>query len=87
MPVADPDQLPTLWDPKELYAHLALLAGAPAAGVAIVVWLLGIYSSVQGWLEWGKSAVRTAGAAPGMLGTVRDNVRGRLSRSRRGRTR
>jgi hypothetical protein len=56
-------QFPTLWDPENLLVHLALWAGAPAIGVAIVVWLLGVYSTGKSWLSLGKSAARAASAA------------------------
>jgi hypothetical protein len=66
------DHLPTLWDPEELFSHLALWAGAPAIAVVIVVWLLGLYSSAKGWLVFGKSAVKvTKPRSTGQLGCFR----------------
>jgi hypothetical protein len=56
-----PDHLPTLWDPEDLFSHLALWAGAPAIAVAILVWLLGLYNSAKGWIGFGKSAARVPG--------------------------
>jgi hypothetical protein len=44
-------QLPTLWDPAGLVAHLALWAGVPAVAVAAVVGLLGLYQSAKGWVD------------------------------------
>lgn len=78
MPVAD--HFPTLWDPGDLFAHLALWAGAPAIAVAVVVWLLGIYSSTKSWYELGKSA---ATGTQGVLVRVRQNARGRTSAQQR----
>lgn len=70
------EQLPTLWDPEDLFAHLALWAGAPAITVVIVVWVLGIYGSLKSWFKFGTGAVKVASAAPGMASGVRENVRG-----------
>lgn len=45
------DQLPTLWDPEELFSHLAIWAGVPAATVAVVAGLL----AIKGWKDFGKA--------------------------------
>jgi hypothetical protein len=52
--------LPTLWDPEDLFTHLALWAGAPAIGVAVVVALLAFYNAVKSWIEFGRSAADAA---------------------------
>jgi len=49
--------LPTLWNPEELFSHLALWAGVPALGVAVVVGLLGLYQSAKGWADLAGSTV------------------------------
>jgi hypothetical protein len=77
------DQLPTLWDPEDLFSHLALWAGAPAVGVAIVVWLLGIYSSAKGWFGFGKAAAGAVGAVPGPLIVARGKFRNRTTAQQR----
>ena len=77
------DQLPTLVDPEHLFAHLALWAGAPAIGVAIVVWLLGIYSSAKSWFGLGKSVGRAPGAARRIFLVVQGNVRDRTTAQQR----
>lgn len=59
--------LPTLWDPEDLFSHLALWAGVPAIVVAVVVWLLGLYNSAKGWLGLGMSAVGAAGVVKGKV--------------------
>jgi hypothetical protein len=56
-------QLPTLWDPQQLFFHLALWAGAPAIAMAVLAALLGIYKSVKDWIEFGNSAVRVGRVA------------------------
>jgi hypothetical protein len=57
--VSKVNQLPTLWDPQDLFTHLALWAGAPALLVAVVVWLLGLYQSAKGWGALVSSTVDT----------------------------
>jgi hypothetical protein len=49
--VLNADQLPTLWDPEALLAHMALWAGVSGVAVAIVVWVLGICQSAKGWVD------------------------------------
>jgi hypothetical protein len=53
-------QFPTLWDPQELFLHLAVWAGVPAILMAVVAALLGIYKSVRSWVGFGKSTARAA---------------------------
>jgi len=55
--VVSTSHLPTLWDPVALFSHLALWAGLPAAVVAVVVAVLGLYQSIKGWSDFTKSAV------------------------------
>lgn len=62
-------QLPTLWDPQELFLHLAVWAGVPAIVMAVAAALLGIYKSVKSWIEFGKSSVVAAGVAGRKLGS------------------
>jgi hypothetical protein len=64
------DQLPTLWDPEALFAHLALWAGIPAAGVAILT-----YGCAKSWFEFGASAIRVARSVPEKYRVVQGNVR------------
>jgi hypothetical protein len=64
--LSDP-QLPTLWNPQELFFHLAVWAGVPAIVMAVAVALLGIYKSVKSWIEFGKSTIHAAGVAGGKL--------------------
>lgn len=73
------DQLPTLVDPAHLFGRLALWAGAPAAAVGIVVWLLTIYSSAKSWFGLGTAVRRTPGAARRTFLVVQGNVRGRTT--------
>jgi hypothetical protein len=77
--VLSADQLPTLWDPEALFSHLALWAGAPAIVVAVVVWLLGIYSSARSWFGFGRSARRMAAAGPRKYRDVQNNLRSRTT--------
>lgn len=49
------DRLPTLWDPEELYLHVALWAGVPAGVMVFVAWLLGLVQSVKGWSDLATS--------------------------------
>lgn len=51
-------QLPTLWDPQELFFHLAIWAGVPAIVMAVAAALLGVIKSVQAWLGFGRSVVQ-----------------------------
>ena len=76
------DQLPTLWDPEDLFSHLALWAGAPAVVVAVVVWLLGLYQSVKGWTDVTKSAaegVRNTKAGLQNMISVRKRAAARMA--------
>jgi hypothetical protein len=50
-------QFPTLWDPQQLFFHLAVWAGVPAIVMAVAAALLGIYKSVKDWIRFGKSIV------------------------------
>jgi hypothetical protein len=68
------DPLPTLWDPEALFAHLALWAGIPAIGVAIVA-----YGCVKSWLSFGAAAVRAARSVPEKYYVVQGNVRVRTT--------
>ncbi len=52
------DQLPTLQNPEDLFFHLVIWAGAPAAVVTVVVWLLGLFQSAKGWLDLAASTAR-----------------------------
>jgi hypothetical protein len=56
-----------LWDPQELFLHLAVWAGVPAIVMAVAAALLAIYKSVTSWIEFGKSTIRAAGIAGGKL--------------------
>jgi hypothetical protein len=60
--VLSADQLPTLWDPEELFSHLALWAGVPAVAVAVVVGVLGLYQSAKGWVDF-AGAIAQGGKA------------------------
>lgn len=51
-----PTDLPTLWDPQDLFFHAAIWAGIPVVLVAIVVWLLGLYQSAKGWVDLANKA-------------------------------
>jgi len=71
--VLSADHLPTLWDPEDLFSHLALWAGVPAIAVAVVVWLLGLYSSAKGWVCSGSRvsrSCRASGSSSRFLGGV-----------------
>jgi hypothetical protein len=48
-------QYPTLLNPQSLFFHLLIWAGAPAAVVAVVVWLLGLFQSAKGWVDLAAS--------------------------------
>jgi hypothetical protein len=48
-------QYPTLLNPEGLFFHLLIWAGAPAAGVAFIVWLLGLFQSAKGWVDLAAS--------------------------------
>lgn len=50
--------LPTLWSPGTFFAHVALWAGVPAAVVAVVVWLLGLYHAAKSWAHLAKSTAQ-----------------------------
>lgn len=56
-------KLPTLWDPQQLFFHLAVWAGVPAIVMAVAAALLGIYKSVQAWIGFGRSSALAAGVA------------------------
>jgi hypothetical protein len=49
--------VPTLWDPVELFAHLAVWAGVPAVLVGVVVGLLGLYQVIKSWVGFARSSV------------------------------
>lgn len=51
-------QIPTLWDPQELFFYLARRAGAPAIVMAIAASLLVIYKNAKSWIEFWKSTAR-----------------------------
>jgi hypothetical protein len=51
-------QLPTLQNPEGLFFHLVIWAGAPAAVVTVVVWLLGLFQSAKGWVDLAASIAR-----------------------------
>jgi hypothetical protein len=75
-------QLPTLWDPEQLFSHLALWAGVPAVAVAVVVALLGLYQSAKGWAGLTGSAVRgyqTAAQKIEEMTSERQRAAGRLA--------
>jgi hypothetical protein len=55
--VLNSNHYPTLWDPQQLFFHLAVWAGVPAIVMAVAVALLGIYKSIQSWIGFGKSTV------------------------------
>jgi hypothetical protein len=50
--------LPTLWNPQDLFFHLVVYAGLPAAVVAVLTALLASYKAVMGWIGLGKTTVR-----------------------------
>jgi hypothetical protein len=56
-------ELPSLWDPEQLFLHLAVWAGVPIAVMAAVAALLGFYQAVMSWLGLGKSTLQAARAA------------------------
>jgi hypothetical protein len=51
------DSIPTLWDPQDLFFHMVLYAGVPAAIVAVTTALLASYKAVMGWIGFGKSTI------------------------------
>lgn len=51
---------PTLWDPEDLFKHLALWAGVPAGIVAVVVGVLPIYQSLKGWKDFADGTTKWA---------------------------
>jgi len=59
--------LPTLWDPEELFFHLAVWAGVPAIVMAVAAALLALYKSMKSWIEFGNSTIRAARVAGGKL--------------------
>jgi hypothetical protein len=48
-------QLPTLWDPVQLFLHLALWAGVPA--VAVLAAVVGTVSAIRAWIGLGKDII------------------------------
>jgi hypothetical protein len=60
-------RLPTLANPEDLFFHLLIWAGVPAAVVAVVVCLLGLFQSVKGWVDLAASVARKYAIA-------RDNI-------------
>jgi hypothetical protein len=59
--------LPTLWDPQDLFFHLLVYAGVPAAVVAVATALLASYKAVMGWIGFGKTTVRMGTVASGKV--------------------
>lgn len=49
---------PTLWDPEELFSHVALWAGVPAGIVIVVVGVLALYQSAKGWRDFADSTAK-----------------------------
>ena len=47
-----------MWDPQDLFFHLVLYAGVPAAMVAVATALLASYKAVMAWIGMGKATVR-----------------------------
>jgi hypothetical protein len=69
-------QLPTLWDPEDLFYHLALWAGAPAVATALVLWLLTLYGNFKSWVSFGKKADGVPVAVRAKVDVVQKNFRG-----------
>ncbi len=61
------DSLPTLWDPQQLFFHLVLYAGMPAAVVAVMTALLAFYKAVMGWIGLGRTTARMGTIASGKV--------------------
>jgi len=73
---------PTLWDPEELFSHVALWAGVPAAMVAVVVGVLALYQSAKGWKDFADGTAKWTRRArdKGLnITTVRQRAAGRLA--------
>jgi hypothetical protein len=60
-------QLPTLQNPEDLFFHLVIWAGAPAAVVAVIVWLLGLFQSAKGWVDLATSIASRYRIAAGSI--------------------
>jgi hypothetical protein len=73
---------PTLWDPEELFSHVALWAGVPAGIVIVVVGVLALYQSLRGWkglADGSAKWVRQAIALGQDITTVRQRAAWRLA--------
>jgi len=79
----DTNHFPTLWNPEELFSHLALWAGVPAGiVVVVVVGVLALYQSAKGWKDLADGTSRWArrAKAKGMdITTVRQRAAWRLA--------
>jgi hypothetical protein len=51
---------PTLWDPVELFSHVALWSGVPAGIVVVVVGVLAICQSAKGWNDFANASGKFA---------------------------
>jgi hypothetical protein len=75
-------QFLTLWDPEELFSHVALWSGVPAGIVVVVVGVLAFYQSLKGWKGVADSTakwVRRAREKELDITTARQRAAGRLT--------
>lgn len=73
---------PTLWDPEELFSHVALWAGVPAGVVIVVVGVLALYQSAKGWKGFADGTAKWARRARDLgldITTVRQRAAWRLA--------
>jgi hypothetical protein len=73
---------PTLWNPEELFSHLARWAGVPAGIVIVVAGALALYQSVRGWKDFADGTnkwLRRAKALGLDITTVRQRAAGRFA--------
>lgn len=73
---------PTLWDPEELFSHVAVWAGVPAGIVIVVVGVLALYQSAKGWKDLADGTAKFARSARDLgldVTTVRQRAAWRLA--------
>ena len=74
---------PTLWDPEELFSHVALWAGVPAGIVIVVVGVLALYQSAKGWKDFADGSAKWVKRARALgldITTVRQRAAWQLAR-------